>query len=159
MNLTASLFTRSTRMRDVVLGDVVGDGFVGLRARCRPGGRGRRRNRRRCAYDVDVDVDVEVLLSEPQPTSAKLNATVMVATAEYFIYCISQKLGRYQRQPCRNETSRSRPGTLLAGLGRYWRRRPQACPTFSNPCRNTHGNARLCSKRQLCGHEGPSSRW
>jgi hypothetical protein len=30
---------------------------------------------------VDVDVDVDVLLSEPQPTSAKLSATVMVAAA------------------------------------------------------------------------------
>src|ERR1700677_2738343 len=54
---------------------------------------------------VDVDVDVAVLLSEPQPTSARLSARAVVAAVKCFIYCISQKLGRYLRQP-RNETSR-----------------------------------------------------
>jgi hypothetical protein len=48
---------------------------------------------------VDVDVDGDVLLWEPQPTSTRLSATVMVAAVKYFIYCISQKLGRYLRQP------------------------------------------------------------
>ena len=39
--------------------------------------------------EVDVEVDVDVLvsdfLSEPQPTSARLSATVMVAAVKYFI--------------------------------------------------------------------------
>jgi hypothetical protein len=35
--------------------------------------------------DVEVDVDVDVLLSEPQPTSAKPSATVMVAAVMCFI--------------------------------------------------------------------------
>jgi hypothetical protein len=35
--------------------------------------------------EVDVLVDVDVVLSEPQPTSARLSATVMVATVKCFI--------------------------------------------------------------------------
>ena len=43
--------------------------------------------------DVDVDVDVDVLLLEPQPTSAKPSATVIVATVKCFINQISPKIG------------------------------------------------------------------
>jgi hypothetical protein len=53
--------------------------------------------------DVEVLVDVGVLLSdllpEPQPTSATLSATAMVAAVKCFIDQFSRQLGRHQRQP------------------------------------------------------------
>jgi hypothetical protein len=41
--------------------------------------------------DVVVDVDVVLDLLEPQPTSARLSATVAIAAVKYFINCISGK--------------------------------------------------------------------
>jgi hypothetical protein len=50
------------------------------------------------AVDVEVDVLVDVdvvldLLSEPQPTSARLSAAVAIAAVKYFINRISGKNG------------------------------------------------------------------
>ena len=46
---------------------------------------------------VDVDAFSPDLWSWPQPTSAKLSATEMVASVKCFIDPISRKLGQYQR--------------------------------------------------------------
>ena len=43
--------------------------------------------------EVDVDVDGDVLLLEPQPTSAKPSAMVIVAAVKCFINEFSRKLG------------------------------------------------------------------
>src|SRR5947209_9666853 len=67
--------------------------------------------------DVDVDVEVDVLLqdlsSEPQPTSATVSATVMVAAVKCFFNPTPDYWGRYGRRPRRNDTSRNgRPRCL-----------------------------------------------
>ena len=76
---------------DLVFGDVVSDGLVRLSAR-RCAGCGRYDD----VADVEVLVDVDVvldLLSEPQPTSARLSAVVAIAAVKYFINCISRRNG------------------------------------------------------------------
>src|SRR5271157_849635 len=66
--------------------------------------------------DVDVDVDGDVLLLEPQATSARLSATVMVAAVKCFIDQFLPKIGPVPAPATRNETSRSRPQKLLVEL-------------------------------------------
>src|SRR5690242_10349334 len=68
--------------------------------------------------DVDVDVDVDVLLLDPQPTSATISATVMVAAVKCFINQLSRKLGPAPAPAARIETSRSRCRKLLDHLVR-----------------------------------------
>ncbi|BBZ37447.1 hypothetical protein MCNS_05100 [Mycobacterium conspicuum] len=67
--------------------------------------------------EVDVLVDVDVvldLLSEPQPTSARLSAAVAIAAVKYFITCISRRWGGTSAVRVALNTSRHPSRTLLA---------------------------------------------